>query len=304
VVAFGRKLRSDISVGVRAVRLKQAVEKSGPEFLLLSGWYCLVGVQLPYPLEECDLPGLSAAEKSNRKKIYNQVDLCVTAMAPQLPGQSTESAMRQALGVSCGVTLSDTIWRTDIQRALRKHLSIPELATVFHDESGAQVHVVLLPEDAAPSTEENGLLTFREPEGADYINCAPVSKAAPVLAEIHEPVKTQGGSTAPLGREDQPVDRSSSAVDQQKVNGKTVNEWRAEQEALFPNERPLPTPWIRIRSRGSGQVYFFNTKTAESTFDMPEAPLPQGWTKQVSKSTGMAYYWHAASGKSMFERPA
>jgi len=300
VVAFGKKLRSDISVGVRAVRLKQAVEKSGPEFLLLSGYYCLVGVTLPYSLDECDLPELSAAEKSNRKKIFNQVDLGVTAMSPQMPGQSAENAMMQALGVSCGITLSDEIWRTDIQRALRKHLSIPELSTVFHDESGAQVNVIVLPEDATASLE-NGLLTFREPEGADYLNAAPATKAVPVVTPLEEPAAAQAQAMAQqVGKEEEAKDNGQNKSGEKTIGGKTVREWKAEQTTLFPNEKPLAKPWIRIRSRSSGQIYFFNADTAESTFDMP---LPEGWTQQTSKSTGKIYYFHTATGRSMFERP-
>ena len=39
--------------------------------------------------------------------------------------------------------------------------------------------------------------------------------------------------------------------------GKTVQEWQALQKE-FADQPPLPAGWLRVRSRSTGQVYFFN----------------------------------------------
>merc|ERR1712137_730449 len=100
------------------------------------------------------------------------------------------------------------------------------------------------------------------------------------------------------------------------IQGKTVNQWTAEQQQ-FQDLPPLPPGWLRITSRKTSEVYFFNKWTQESTFDFPKpvqtasaqatlasGPLPEGWTEQVSKSTGKSYYFNAAKRKSQFERPS
>merc|ERR1712107_770996 len=50
----------------------------------------------------------------------------------------------------------------------------------------------------------------------------------------------------------------------------TVEEWIALQDAIFGSLPPLPKGWIRIRSKSRGLVYFYNTKTGESTPEMPK----------------------------------
>merc|ERR1712107_95943 len=112
-----------------------------------------------------------------------------------------------------------------------------------------------------------------------------------------------GGKSAPAkstGSSGLPRDGDEGST---RIQGKTVKEWEEEQRTEFANEPKLPTGWIRVRSRKSGDVYYFNKKTQESTFDFPELPLPKGWTKQVSKSSGKVYYFHAQRGTSTFELP-
>merc|ERR1712232_276871 len=50
---------------------------------------------------------------------------------------------------------------------------------------------------------------------------------------------------------------------------KTVEEWITAQERLFPGLPSLPPEWIRMRSQSKGTVYFYHTRTGESTGVMP-----------------------------------
>ena len=49
----------------------------------------------------------------------------------------------------------------------------------------------------------------------------------------------------------------------------TKEEWIQAQSRLFGHLKPLPQNWIRIKSKSSGQIYFYNSATGESTFDEP-----------------------------------
>lgn len=269
VVALGKRLRPDIHVSVRATQLKQAVEPIAAELGILEGFYVLSAVSLPYPLEECE--GLDMWETHRRKEINNQVDLCVTAA-------KSDATARQALGETCGIEIADALWDPDVQNALRRRLGV-EFATELNDEANnTLVTVMLLPDDVV-ATSIQGVLCFSEPAGVNYLSDAP---AAP------------GGGAG--------VSREADSDGAPRIQGKTVKEWEEEQRE-YANEPQLPTGWIRVKSRSSGQVYFFNKKTQEATFDFPELPLPSGWTKQTSKSTGKVYYFHAQRGTSTFDRP-
>jgi len=266
VVELARSLRPDIHVGVRALQVKQAVERIGPELLVLEGFYALLAVQAPYSLRACEAPELTAWERARRRDLCSQVDLCITARADRGADEPHETAVRRALGEACGMELVDSIWRADVQTELRKRIGVPELARGFKDAGGAEVDVLLLPDEAGAAMSR-GMLCIGD--GWDVAS-APAA-----------------GGDAGGG---------------EKIQGKTVREWEAAQ-AEFADQPKLPSGWIRVKSRSSGEVYYFNKKTRESTFDMPEAALPAGWTKQVSKSTGKVYYFHAQKRLSQFDRP-
>lgn len=83
--------------------------------------------------------------------------------------------------------------------------------------------------------------------------------------------------------------------------GLTVQYW-AENQQQFAQLPKLPENWIRIRSNGTGRVYYVNTMTGKSTFVEPDE-LPAGWTRCVSRSTGKAYYFNVLQNRSVFDRP-
>lgn len=80
----------------------------------------------------------------------------------------------------------------------------------------------------------------------------------------------------------------------------TVADWKAAQNE-FVGEPKLPEGWVRVRSRTDGHVYFYNTKTQESS---NEQPLPAGWTRVTSKSTGKTYYFNTDTKKSTYTMPS
>merc|ERR1711956_130071 len=49
----------------------------------------------------------------------------------------------------------------------------------------------------------------------------------------------------------------------------SVPEWIKAQDSLFGHLRPLPKNWIRIKSKSSGSMYFYNTKTGKSEQNEP-----------------------------------
>lgn len=293
VTALAQRLRPDLHVGVRALQLRQAMERAGQDLLRREDLYVLASVQLPYSMEAVEEPGLSNWERHRRLEVCNQIDICVTACREHSAEESPEVAARLALGESCGIELSDVLWDGEVQQALRRRLGV-DVARQFEDAAGAQISVVLLPDDAVAS-KIHGVLCFSEAPGVDY-TAEPRVRRAPgaagrEAAHQHSPEEAAMRAAA-RGR---PVE--------QQIHGKTVREWEAEQQALFPGLPKLAPGWLRIRSRKSNDVYYFNKKTREATFELPEAPLPPGWTQQVSKSTGKTYYFHPQRKVSTFDRP-
>lgn len=274
LVELGRQLRPDLHVGVRSLYLKHVAEQLGGELLILEGFYVMAAIQLPYPVKSCEATGLDMRERHRRREIANQVDLAVTAMCAHRASEEPSVAARRALREQCRVDMTDALWSEDVQQAVRRKLHIPDLPLRVKDQTGMDVLVAVLPDESSGHTLQ-GVLTFSGGGGGGGGGLRDVAKPA-VAPE----------SAAPEG----------------KIAGKTVREWEAQQKE-FAGQPELPRGWLRVKSRSGGEVYFYNTKTKESTFEFPETPLPPGWTKQVSKSTGKTYYWHAGKNASSFERP-
>merc|ERR1719433_122505 len=89
-------------------------------------------------------------------------------------------------------------------------------------------------------------------------------------------------------KQDERVAKTAEEKEVEQPAGKTVAEWEKEQNQ-FADQPKLPPGWLRITSKSTGQIYYFNKDTQETTFD---APLPEGWVQQVSKSTGKTYYFN------------
>ena len=57
-------------------------------------------------------------------------------------------------------------------------------------------------------------------------------------------------------------------------------------------------------SRSTGDTYYFNTYTMETTYDFPiDVALPPGWEPAVSKSTGSVYYVNTFTAATQYDPP-
>jgi hypothetical protein len=259
---LAQRLRPDIHVALRATHLKQALEQLGGNLSKMTDYYCLASVQVPFDLAEIE--ACEGYEKK-LKKDANQIDLGVTASKQHVPGEETvDDTAQKALGMHCGISISDAIWSVGAQSRLREVLGAA-IPLTFQDAAGAKVFVIVLPAEAAITLQDD-ILCFGTLPGTNQTEV--VAKPAEDLV-------------AP------------------SVQGKTISQWEAEQ-ATFADQSKLPPGWLRIKSRSSGDVYFYNKRTQEATF---EQPLPEGWTKELSKSTGKVYYFNAKKKQSTFDRP-
>ena len=83
----------------------------------------------------------------------------------------------------------------------------------------------------------------------------------------------------------------------------------ARQEERPGNTGALPLPWEERVSRSSGEVYYFNSETGESTYSRPGAApadprgLPAPWEERVSRSSGEVYYFNPQTDESTYDRP-
>jgi len=274
------KLRPDIHLALRAYHLKNAVERLGSSFLRLEQYFCLASISMPFGQDNIE-ESANKWERHWRSQVCNQIDLGITVSSWFPDEPSATGAQRRALGEFCGMTVSEGLWAPEVQKGIRRKHGVPDLGLGYKDVNETTVTALMLPEDAVISTTNN-LLIFAGAEGVDYATL----EAPSALAK-------------PGGLEDSP---QRSKVSEGSVAGKTVAEWEKEQEK-YAHLPKLPPHWLRVTSRSSGDVYFYNKRTKESTFEMPDAPLPDGWTKQTSKSTGKTYYFHAKKKLSVFERP-
>jgi hypothetical protein len=272
---MAKRMRPDINVAVRAFHLKSAVEQLGSNIFGLEGYYCLASVDIPYSLE--DIATSEGYEQYARRELQNQIDIGVSATKEHEEGEeSQEETARGALGARCGLCIADALWDERGQVALRSTLEV-DIPLKYQGADGSTVFVLLLPEDTVMSVQD-GILVFSPLPGAHL-------SAKDVRTEPTPKAKAQPAvPTAP----EAPVQA-----------GKTIGDWSREQD-VFKDEPKLPEGWLRIKSRSNGDVYYFNKKTQQTTFDFP---LPPGWTREVSKSTGRPYYFNATLKQSSFEIP-
>lgn len=284
--------RPDMNVAIRVFHLKHALQELGGDLLRMEDFYLMSSINIPYSWEEIE--AAKGWQKKWRRDVCNQIDVGATARGLAHPGDAApEDAARRTLGEECGVAVSLVLWDEEVQANIRQRLDIVDLPLKFTDVNDGRITVLLLPSDALVNVED-GILCFTESPGADYLAAEGGAPEADVSATEISPPAGGGARRAALPEDPPPA--------QMGPQGKTIASWEAEQ-AQFAHLPKIPPDWVRVISQKTGDVYFFNKKTQEATFERPEMPLPPGWTKQVSKSTGKSYYFHAARRKSQFERP-
>jgi YHS domain-containing protein len=285
VRTFAQELRPDIYVSVRAYHLKHAVQAMGTDLLRMQGFFLLAAVTMPFSWDEIN--EAKGWMTKWRRDVCNQIDVGHTARGfCAAKGETVEETAKRTLGAEVGIQASDKLWEKDVQGEIRQRLDV-DLPFTLCDVNGGTIIVLVLPSDAVV-TFNAGILTFNENPDADYLAHD---------ADREEDIRAAEDDVAPV------ADARSSATS--KPLDKTIGEWEKEQ-AQFAHLPRLPPHWVRVVSQKTGEVYFFNKRTQEATFEEPkvaEPPLPDGWTKQVSKSTGKTYYFHAGKKKSQFERP-
>jgi len=283
---LAKELRPDIEVALRTFHLQQALDEIGADLYRMDGFYIMVAITVPFPWEEIE--AATGWWKKWRRDVCNQIDVGPIRGFAEPEDPTPEDTARRTLQQECGIEMSLVLWDSEVQKNIRRQLDV-DLPLQFSDKNDARCSVVVLPSDAS-ATVEDGFLKFREAPNADYLAAA---------GDLET-----GDAAEPVQRRVEPVQQmpaSSNAKAPEKPQGKTVAEWIRDQEQ-FSHLPKVPEGWVRVKSR-SGEIYFFNKLTKESTFEFPETPLPEGWTKEVSKSTGKTYYFHARRRKSQFERP-
>lgn len=72
---------------------------------------------------------------------------------------------------------------------------------------------------------------------------------------------------------------------------------------------PLPAGWAEHTDPGSGNKFFYNAGTGETTWERPKntaaatTALPEGWTEHLDAGSGKNFYYNASTGQTTWERP-
>mmetsp|Transcript_33287 Transcript_33287/g.75867 ORF Transcript_33287/g.75867 Transcript_33287/m.75867 type:complete len:435 (+) Transcript_33287:50-1354(+) len=269
VRARAGRLRGDIDPKLRASFLESAVQQLGQDLRRLKDLYLLAGVGVPF--SRLDLESHSGWERHWREQVCCQVDVGLTVCGPcEEEDDDLSTAAQRLFSASMGVVVHEMFWSKEVQFALREHLGV-NIPLKIKGPYGAKVFVVIMPDTAAAIGVRSGLLLFEEvPEEKE-------PEPAPAVA--------------------------AQRASEPGIGGKSIMQWKKEQ-VQFAHLPKLPPGWIRIRSRGSGDIYFYNYETKESSYEMPEFPLPPGWTQHLSKSTGQTYYFNAEKKESSYKRPS
>ena len=159
--------------------------------------------------------------------------------------------------------------------------------------------------------------------------------AAPITPTLHEVPGTPHGAAAPITptlHDVKPHDDMDAAA-----QPKTIEEWKSAQGRCFGHLKPLPTNWIRMYSRTTGKMYFYNVDTGQSKVEEPSCsqtapsisisqpsasltslvpvtpsrsspsegwkPLPANWSRVRSKTSGKEYFYNNITGESQVEEP-
>lgn len=66
---------------------------------------------------------------------------------------------------------------------------------------------------------------------------------------------------------------------------------------------PLPAGWTEHQDPNTGNNFYSNTTTGQTTWERPKAALPDGWAEHVDPQTGRTFFYKAATGETSWERP-
>ena len=65
----------------------------------------------------------------------------------------------------------------------------------------------------------------------------------------------------------------------------------------------LPNDWVEALDPTSGQMYFYNSVTQETSWERPGASLPNDWVETTDPTSGQIYYYNSVTQETSWERP-
>jgi hypothetical protein len=96
---------------------------------------------------------------------------------------------------------------------------------------------------------------------------------------------------------------AAPAAGGEPINVAVADRVAALQALEVPAAGELPPGWDIRTSRSTGDTYYLNLLTEESTYERPTASaLPDGWTHGISSSTGYLYFV-SPTGESTYDNP-
>merc|ERR1711948_137745 len=72
---------------------------------------------------------------------------------------------------------------------------------------------------------------------------------------------------------------------------------------LAAPEDPLPQGWQAVVDQASGNTYYEDLTTGETTWVHPLKDVPEGWSADIDPSSGLIYYIDNATGLSSWTKP-
>ena len=69
------------------------------------------------------------------------------------------------------------------------------------------------------------------------------------------------------------------------------------------DEHELPPGWSAEVSRKTGEVFYHNSNTGETQWEVPGIELPEDWVAVSSRTTGETFYYNEKSGDTTWEKP-
>lgn len=195
---------------------------------------------------------------------------------------------------------------------------------------------------SAPSSKQNiaaqqreDALKYLSKEGQTVESLASLRKKEQDLTQ-----KPKGDNTlyllmrekAEKEKQEQLLQRQRAAIMEKKnfvVRNKTnKTEFRNTTTAASSSSastNPLPVGWQKVPDPSTGQLYYWNTATNETTWTIPvdtssetpvadssskldvaiseDAPLLEGWVSKTHPATQQVFYVHTATGRTVGERP-
>lgn len=239
-------LRPDIKdqINIRPYHLKQAVEQLGPDLVKLDDYYALASVTLPYGIH--DIESAAPVDRREMEEVRCHIDLGVSAEGRALTDEATlDITAKRVLAEACGIEIGEPFWTDEVQFKLRKAMQV-ELPLKYWDGPEVKGYVILLPADLVAVIQDNGLLSFKQPQ--------PNGGPAPSQSQFRHMPKLPEGWVRMVS----------------KSNGQVYYWNNTTHKSTF--EQPLPAGWTKQTSKSSGKTYYFNAAKQQSMYTIPTEP--------------------------------